>query len=125
MAKREVNKVKQVVSAWETLAPTKTFGGYTLEQFKAKVQPSFDLRDSLATLDSQSVDVITRRDDSDSESNDAALLVINGVKGDPAHGEDGPLYAAMGYTRKSDRQSGLARKAQNATTPPTVASVKN
>jgi hypothetical protein len=125
MAKRIVDKVSQVISAWATLAPTKTFGGYTLEQFKAKSQPSFALRDELSALDNHSLDRLARRDDADVETNDAALLVVNGIKGDPEHGEDGPLYAAMGYVRKSDRRSGLARKASDTTTPPMTTPAKN
>ena len=116
---RNVNKAKQVVSAWETLAPTKSFGGMTLAQFKVKVKPSLDVRDEINTLDNQAIDAGTRRDDADVISIETTLLVVNAVKGDPEHGEDGALYAAMGYIRKSDRQSGLSRKAQTATTPPT------
>ena len=32
------------------------------------------------------------------------------MKGDPEYGDDSDLYDAMGYTRKSERQSGLSRK---------------
>jgi hypothetical protein len=120
MAKKTVEKLGQVITAWSTLAPTKTFGGYTLEQFKAKVKPSLDIREQIAVLESQMLDAITQRDDSDAVSNEAMLLVVNAVKGDPEHGENGALYSAMGYIRKSERQSGLARKAQSETTPPVV-----
>jgi hypothetical protein len=41
--------------------------------------------------------------------------VVNGVKGDPAFGEDSDLYETMGYVRKSERKSGLTRK---KSTPP-------
>ncbi len=37
------------------------------------------------------------------------------VAGDPAYGDDSPLYGAMGFARKSERASGLTRK----TKPPT------
>ena len=120
--KRNIDKVKQVVIAWETLAPAKTFGGLTLEQFKARTKPSFDLRNQIDVLDNQSIDVSTRRNDADTTSNSAALLVVNAVKGDPEHGEDSALYAAMGYVRKSDRQSGLMRNAQPPA-PPTPTAV--
>jgi len=33
-----------------------------------------------------------------------------GVAGDPAYGNDSPLYGAMGFVRKSERASGLTRK---------------
>jgi hypothetical protein len=38
-----------------------------------------------------------------------------GVDGSAAYGNDSPLYGAMGFVRKSDRASGLTRKAK----PPT------
>jgi hypothetical protein len=43
--------------------------------------------------------------------------VVNAVKGDPKFGDDSDLYDAMGYVRKSARQSGLSRK-ENATPAP-------
>jgi hypothetical protein len=33
-----------------------------------------------------------------------------GVAGDPACGNDSPLYGAMGFARKSEKKSGLTRK---------------
>ena len=33
-----------------------------------------------------------------------------GVAGDPAYGNDSPLYGAMGFVRKSEKKSGLTRK---------------
>jgi uncharacterized protein YeeX (DUF496 family) len=35
------------------------------------------------------------------------------VKGDPNHGEDSPLYDALGYVRKSARKSGLTRTSKD------------
>ena len=35
---------------------------------------------------------------------------MNGVRADPDEGEDGELYAAMGYVRTSERSTGLARR---------------
>ena len=37
-----------------------------------------------------------------------------GIAGDPAYGNDSPLYGAMGFVRKSEKKSGLTRK-KNAT----------
>lgn len=33
-----------------------------------------------------------------------------GEAGDPAYGNDSPLYGAMGFVRKSEKKSGLTRK---------------
>jgi hypothetical protein len=107
--KENLEKINAVITAWTTLRPEKTFGGMTLAQFKTKVQPSLDSRASLSALESQVIATQNRRDDADQESVRAAQLVVNAVKGDPAEGEDGELYEALGYVRKSERNSGLHR----------------
>jgi len=48
--KRTAQKLQKVIDAWTTLRPTKSFSGMTLEQFKAKVKPSLDLRQESANL---------------------------------------------------------------------------
>ena len=118
MKNRKVNKINRVIASWETLAPASTFGGMTLAEFKTRVQPTTDLQDKLLSLVSESTDTEKRLETSTEDSNAAALLVVNAVKGDPDHGEDSPLYASMGYVRKSDRRSGLSRKAQPANVVP-------
>jgi hypothetical protein len=40
--------LERILSAWERLRPNMSFGGMTLEQFKAAVQPSFDKRAAIA-----------------------------------------------------------------------------
>src|ERR1017187_9409226 len=114
--KRTTNKLQKVIDAWTTIRPTKSFAGMTLEQFKAQVQPSQAARDQLTTLQSQATDSRTQRRQSDSASLELAQLVVNSVKGDPAEGENGSLYAAMGYVPKSARRSALTRT--GPTTPP-------
>ena len=114
--KRVANKLQKLINAWTTLRPAKTFAGMTLEQFEAQVKPSLDARGQLTTLQSQTTDSRTQRRQSDGASLDLAQLVVNSVKGDPAEGENGSLYTAMGYVPKSARRSGLTRKGQ--TTPP-------
>jgi hypothetical protein len=114
--KRVANKLQKLIDAWTTLRPTKSFAGMTLEQFVAQVKPSLDARGQLTTLQSQTTDSRTQRRQSDDASLELAQLVVNSVKGDTAEGEDGSLYAAMGYVPKSTRRSGLTRKGQ--TTPP-------
>jgi hypothetical protein len=113
--KRVAAKLQKVVDAWTALRPTKTFSGMTLDQFKAKVQPSLAARDQLVTVQSQAKDNRQIRHDSDSTSLNLAQLVVNSVKGDPDEGESGGLYAAMGYVPKNQRRSGLTRKGQTTT----------
>jgi hypothetical protein len=115
--KRVANRLQKVMDAWGTLRPTKTFAGMTLEQFKAKVQPSMDVRVQLSTLRNQTKDTRAQRLSSDVASLDLAQMVVNSVKGDPEEGETSGLYAAMGFVPKNERRSGLTRRGQS--TPPT------
>jgi hypothetical protein len=110
-------KLLLAISAWETLRPAKSFSGMTLAQFKAKVQPSLDARASIATLENQLIAAKDQREAADNAALAATLLAVNAIKGDPDEGENGELYEAMGYVRKSERKSGLHRTAK-----PTVAS---
>jgi hypothetical protein len=47
----------------------------------------------------------------------SALLraVVRGVQGHPDHGEDSPLYRAMGFVPFSERSSGLTRRNKTGT----------
>jgi hypothetical protein len=112
-------KMQRILNAWETLAPDKTFGGMTLAQFRAATQPSQTARDRIDDLEDQLTQAQADRDHADAESLAKAQLVVNGVIGDPTEGPDSALYAAMGYTRKSERKSGLSRKRKPPTTPTT------
>ena len=110
--KRTAQRLQKVIDAWGTLRPAKSFAGLTLDQFKTQVQPSLADRDQLTTLRTQATDSLVQRHQSDAASLGLAQLVVNAVKGDMAEGEDGPLYAAMGFVPKSLKRSGLTRKGQ-------------
>jgi hypothetical protein len=112
------DKITDVLNAWTDLRPAKSFANMTLAQFTAKIQPSLDARDALNTLAEQTTAGFVTRDTADVESNKQVLLVVNAVKGDPAEGEDGELYAAMGYIRKSDRSTGKTNKTKPAPAAP-------
>ena len=109
-------KLERMLNAWETIAPAKSFGGMTLAQFQAATQLSLDARQHLNDLEDQTIQAITARDAADDVSLDKAQLVVNGVLADPTEGPDSALYQAFGYTRKSERKSGLTRKGQKTPT---------
>ena len=110
--KRIARKLQELIAAWETLRPAKSFAGMTLEQFKARVGPSLTMREQITALRDQTTHSRTERRQHDEASNGLASLVVNAIKGDPEEGEDGPLYAALGYVPKSARRSGLTRRGQ-------------
>lgn len=107
--KQNEKKINDLIKAWTRFAPGKTFGGMTLAEFKDRVKPSLDSRDVLDQLQSDIDTEQTNRDTADMASLFAASLVVNSVKGDPEHGEDSPLYEAIGYIRKSARKTGVKR----------------
>lgn len=102
-------RINQILTAWKTLRPTKSFAGLTFEQFEALAQPCLDARATIASLESQLIAAQNQRDDADRAALDTIALIVNAVKGDPNEGDDGELYEAMGYVRKSERKSGLRR----------------
>lgn len=109
-------RLNKIVNAWRKDAPDKSFGGMTLTQFEAEIAPSFTARENLANIDGQRARETNARDDADRHSNSKADMVVAGVIGDPVLGPDSSTYEAMGYTRKSERRSGLTRKKEP--TPP-------
>ena len=106
-------KIASVLKAWADLRPAKSFAGMTLAQCTAKIQPSLDARATIGKLEDQMTAALVERDTADVESVKIILLVVNAVKGDVTEGEDGELYEAMGYVRKSERASGLTKKKNN------------
>jgi hypothetical protein len=107
---RIVRKVDEVVMAWEQLAPSATFAGMTLAEFRTAVDPSKAERLRTAELEAELSGAAGRRALADLNTNDKLKLVVAAVKGDPAHGENSALYRAMGYIPMAERASGLTRK---------------
>lgn len=109
-------KMERMINAWETLAPDKSFGGMTLPQFKTAAQPAQAARQRIEELEDQLKQALTNRDNADEAFLAKAQLVVSGVLADPTEGADSALYEAMGYTRKSERKSGLTRKRNQSST---------
>lgn len=116
--KLTAEKLSKLLQAWKDLAPDKMFGGMSLAEFQAKVQPSLDARAAVNAAEVQLVDALTRRQTSDEESQRLMSLAVNSIKGDPTLGDDSALYEAAGYVRKSERKSGLRRGSKRTAQPP-------
>jgi len=114
--KDNLDRIKNTIAAWEALRANKAFADLTLDQFREKTAPSLTTRATIARLENELVAAQNQRDDADAVSLEAVQLVVNAIKGDPAEGEDGELYEAMGYVRKSERKSGLHRATKAAET---------
>jgi hypothetical protein len=98
-------RYKRFLQAWDTLAPTKTFGGHTLGDIQQLAGISETARETIDDLDTQMAGAIQARDDNDDTILAALDLVINGVRADKSvGGSDGALYKEMGYIPKSQRK---------------------
>ena len=111
-------RIERIVNAWRTLAPNKTFGGMTLMQFQEECLPSQEARNLIEELQDRMTKALAGRETADAHTAAKIQFVVAGVLGDPTEGPDSPLYEAFGYTRKSDRKSGLHRGGRNQ--PPTT-----
>lgn len=109
--KETEERLDRIVSAWRAHAADKTFGGMTLPQFEAEIAPSRTVRVQLAANETEKTGLINNRDDADEHSLTKAQLMVNGVNGDPNFGPNSTLIEAIGYVRKSERKTGLTRKA--------------
>lgn len=78
-------------------------------------------RSAIETLDAQTASAHDAREAPDAVTSQVNQLVVNAVKGNPAHGEESDLYQTMGYVRKSARKTGLTRKNSAAAQAATMA----
>jgi hypothetical protein len=104
-----------VAAAWNDNAPSATFAGMTLTQFRTAVKPSADTRDTMLVLSAQRRAKQDERNTADEVSRDAIQRVVGAIRSDPAHGPDSPLLTAMGYVTRSGRKSGKTNRAGGKT----------
>ena len=103
-------KIERMLNAWRTIAPQKSFGGTSLSQFQEAAEPSRDIRLRIEDYQNYITQAIAERERADAAFNARAQLVVAGILADPTEGPDSALYEAFGYTRKSERKTGLTRK---------------
>jgi hypothetical protein len=113
-----LERITTVKRVWSTLRPNSRFYGMTCEEFAQKVQPSLDARAELDAIDDRRDATAVRRDDADAGSLDLIKRIVNAIKADPNEGEDGEVYAALGYVRKGLRANGRRRPRPEVAAPP-------
>jgi hypothetical protein len=109
-------KVEQILRGWETTAPEQSFADMTLEQFKQALQPYFAAKAAFEKISTQWDSAQQERVDTFPKALELATGVAASVKGHPKYGANSSVYAAMGYTTKGTRSSGLTRR-RDAETP--------
>jgi hypothetical protein len=109
-----MRKIESVLGAWENLAPQSEFHKMKVAEFRAALQPAFDVRERIRTLEIELAGLMQQRLLIDEKCHRLALAVVNSVRGTPEHGANSPLYAAMGYIPDANKKSGRPRKARPA-----------
>ena len=109
-------KVEQILRGWETTVPEQSFADMTLEQFKQALQPYFAAKAAFEKVNTQWDSAQQARVDTFPKALELATGVAASVKGHPRYGANSNVYAAMGYTTKGTRSSGLTRR-RDAETP--------
>ena len=110
------DRIEQILRGWETTAPEQSFGDMTLEQFKQALQPYFAAKAAFVTISTQWESSQQARVDTYPKALELATGIAASVKGHPKYGANSNVYAAMGYTTKGTRSSGLTRR-RDAETP--------
>jgi hypothetical protein len=109
--KEALTRIGSVSDAWGSLRPAKSFANMTHEQFRQEVKASYDVRAELEDLERRAKAALKRRTLADAASLSIVQTIVHAVKADREEGgEDGELYAAMGFVSKSERSSGLTRR---------------
>jgi len=104
-----LERITTVLRVWGTLRANRSFYGMTLEEFAQRVKPSLDARAELDAIDERRSATAVRRDVSDVDAMDVIQRIVNAIKADADEGEDGEVYAALGYVRKAHRANGRRR----------------
>lgn len=96
--------------AWFEGAPAVNFSGIRQSDFQTSIETAAAKDSAIADLEAQLKIMRDARDDEYGELDQQRSRIGMAVAGDPAYGNDSPLYGAMGFVRKSERASGLTRK---------------
>jgi hypothetical protein len=112
------DRVLEVIGAWERKCPQKRFYSYSLAEFKDRAKPFLSACEQIASLEDQTTHAVSKRDAEARTLRPEIRGVVNAVMGDREEGgENGELYAAMGFVPRAARSTGLTRrrKEQNPT----------
>jgi hypothetical protein len=107
---QKARRIDKLIEAWTVHRPKKSFGGMTLPDFNAAIKPSIDVRQQIEETRVQLGALLVKRAEADRAAMPVVNHVVKNVVADPAEGDNGVLYEAIGYVRRSKRATGLHRK---------------
>jgi hypothetical protein len=101
---------EQFLSSWREYAPEATFAKLSLEQYEAESKKPLEIRSRMITARTQLGGMKLERDKADEAHSEMLTAIANGIRADPAHGPDSPLYRSLGFIPKSERKRPRSRK---------------
>lgn len=101
---RAMSSINTVLHAWSSLKAGKSFFGMNVDQYRARMQPCFEVRAEIAETRKRLRGLIAKRKDVDAEAFQITKNVVHSVRADPTEGENSPFYAALGYVRPGERR---------------------
>lgn len=94
---------------WSGTCSGHAFGGLQYANHLSGLQDYQGTELNITILENQLVGARALRDLSRQRLNSLNQRAVHGLLSDSDYGDDAPLYGQWGYTRRSDRDSGLVR----------------
>lgn len=108
--RRPGRKAADIRLVWKEQAPEAVFAGKTLAELETAITAVDTSNEDLKIKEQARSAAVKMRDDKLNSLSALLRTVVRGVQGHPEHGEDSPLYRAMGFVPISERRSGLTRR---------------
>ena len=118
--RRPGRKAEDIRLVWKEQAPDAVFAGKPLAELEVSLSELQQSNEDLKIKDQARSAAVKTRDDKLATLTVMIRTVVKGVQGHPDHGEDSPLYRAMGFVPFSERSSGLSRRSKAGTADPTT-----
>jgi hypothetical protein len=113
--RRPGRKAADIRLVWKEQAPEALFAGKPLAELEAAIEAVDGATEDLKIKEQARSAAVKLRDEKVKALAELLRTVVRGVQGHPDHGEDSPLYRAMGFVPFSERRSGLTRRSSAAT----------
>lgn len=104
----------QFLASWREYAPEATFAGFSLAQFETESMKPLEIRNRMVAARTQLGGMKLERDKTDETHSEMLTAIANGIRADPTHGPDSPLYRSLGFIPKSERKRPQSRKKAEA-----------
>ena len=108
------HSAQKISLGWGDEAKDMPFGGLSWSGHHSGVTAYEEAVDRVAVLENELAGARVERDVKLADLGELNRKAHYGLLGDPNYGDDCPLIARWGYTRRSDRSSGLTRPAHAA-----------